>query len=211
MDQANMNFEMMNLFAVPVYKSSLQRTFTEQELQFFQQQLADPVAAVSNQSSRNKNVLDASEMKGLRFDIQQCINHYFTLVHNTANQVAVDITQSWLSVTRRGESHHTHSHPNSVFSGVLYIKLAEQDGINFFRNDDMWWYELIPKEHNYYNAHRYLVETQVGDIIIFPSNVKHGVKEVVSDVERVSLAFNTFFTGELGRGDFSNALIVKSN
>lgn len=44
---------------------------------------------------------------------------------------------------------------------------------------------------------------------IFPSNIRHGVATVEHEVERLSLAFNTFFSGELGREEFSNYLSIE--
>lgn len=200
--------QIINLFASPIYKSSMGRAFTEKELNFFKRELQEPMQAISNFSSKNKNVLDADEMQDLRAIIQANLNDYFLKIYNTSNKVTLEITQSWLSMTRRSESHHPHTHPNSIASGVVYINLAQQDGINFFRNDDLVWYDLTPKEQNYYNAYQYFVETKIGDIVVFPSSIKHGVKQVVEDVERVSLAFNTFFSGDLGRDEFSNALSI---
>jgi len=201
--------EMMNLFAVPVSKSSIERDFTEAESQFFENELKDAVPALNNYSSKNKNVLASEAMAGIRSILQENLDSYFKSVFNTSNNVQLKITQSWLSLTKKGQSHHTHSHPNSVVSGVLYIRLAPQDGINFYRNEDLLWYELIPQEQNYYNAYRFFIETRIGDLVLFPSNVKHGVKEVTDDTQRVSLAFNTFFEGELGREAFSNALTIR--
>ncbi|PCJ28659.1 MAG: hypothetical protein COA96_00300 [SAR86 cluster bacterium] len=203
-----MESEMMNMFATPLYKSSINRSLSEQEVRYIRSQLSDPVFAVSNHSSRNKNVLDAQEMESIRGVIQENINSYFKTVYNTSNDVVLQITQSWLTVTRRGESHHSHIHPNSIASGVLYINVAEDDGINFSRNEDQQWYELMRDTENYYSASRYYVNTKVGDLLIFPSNVLHGVKEVATDIERISLAFNTFFSGELGRDEFSNSIKI---
>jgi uncharacterized protein (TIGR02466 family) len=201
-----MKSEMLNLFATPLYRSSLERAFTAEELKFFQQELGAPVAAIANHSSRNKLVLDAAPMQALRATLQEHLDNYFRTVFDTSNDVRLQITQSWLTLTRRGESHHPHTHPNSIASGVLYINLAPNDGINFLRNDDLIWYELMRKNDNYYNASSYLINTEIGDIIIFPSNVKHAVKQVTENIERVSLSFNTFFEGELGRTEFANAL-----
>lgn len=204
-----MDKQVINLFAAPVYKSSIGRKFTHQELEFFRKELREPVRAISNFSSQNKYILNCEEMKPLRAIIQENLNDYFEKIFNTSNKVTLKITQSWLSITRKNEAHHAHTHPNSIASGVVYINLAELDGINFYRNDDLLWYDLTPKEQNYYNAYQYFVETKIGDVVIFPSNIKHGVKQVTDDVERVSLAFNTFFSGELGREEFSNALSIK--
>ncbi len=206
-----MDHELMNLFAVPVYKSSLGRKYEQVETDYFRKELRDPVPTIYNHFSRNNNILDVDAMKNIRTFIQQNLDNYFSTVYNTSNKVTLEITQSWLSVTGRGEAHHTHAHPNSFASGVLYINLAKKDGINFYRNEESKTFELLPKEENYYNAYTYSVEAQIGDILIFPSTLKHGVNEVTDDIERVSLSFNTFLSGELGRDSFYNGLRIKVN
>ncbi len=200
--------EMMNLFAIPVAKSSIARNYTETELGFVKTQLHDPAKAIANFSSQNKKVLDAPEMKDIRSFIQTQLNAYFETVYNSSNDVTLQITQSWLTLTRKGESHHSHTHPNSIVSGALYFNVAKPDGMNFFRNQDNQWYELIPRETNYYNAFKVFVETKPGDLVLFPSSINHGVSQVTEDIERVSLSFNTFFSGELGNPAFSNALRI---
>ena len=204
----SMESAVMNLFATPLYRSQLGRTFSEAELQFIQSELGDPIRAIANHSSKNKNVLASEAMSGIRAVLQACLDDYFTKIYNSSNDVSLQITQSWLTLSRRGESHHSHSHPNSVVSGVLYINLADNDGINFYRNEDRVWYELLRSADTYYNAYKYFIKASIGDILLFPSNVHHGVQEVEQDINRISLSFNTFFSGELGRDEFSNALKI---
>ncbi|GAB5499901.1 MAG: hypothetical protein PsegKO_22120 [Pseudohongiellaceae bacterium] len=203
-----MQHDLMNLFAVPVYKASLGRDYSAEEQQYFRDQLAQPVQAIDNYSSANKYVLDAPELADLRKLAEDHLQQYFETIYNTANDVQLAITQSWLSLTTQGGAHHTHSHPNSFASGVIYINLAPRDGINFYRDEDRQWFDLQPRQNNYYNAYSYHIETQVGDIVIFPSHIKHGVRPVDADIQRISLAFNSFPSGELGREDFSNRLRI---
>lgn len=203
-----MQHDLINLFAVPVYKASLGRDYSAAEQQFFREQLAQPVQAIDNYSSTNKYVLDAPELADLRKLAEGHLQQYFESIYDTANDVQLAITQSWLSLTTQGGAHHTHSHPNSFASGVIYINLAPRDGINFYRDEDRQWFDLQPRQNNYYNAYSYHIETQVGDIVIFPSHIKHGVRPVEADIQRVSLAFNSFPSGELGREDFSNHLRI---
>lgn len=203
-----MPHNIMNMFATPLYRAALDRPFTDAELACIRHELKDPVFAISNHASRNKHVLDLPPMRSLREVVQQHLNQYFKTVFNTRNQVSLQITQSWLTLSRKGDTHHTHTHPNSVASGVLYIALAQDDGISFFRNDDTVWHDLLPAEENYFNARQYFINAKVGDVLIFPSNVRHGVREVRDDIERVSLSFNSFFVGELGREEFSTALNI---
>lgn len=204
-----MKSEMMNLFATPVYRGKLERAFTDKELAFFKQELGTPVPAIGNFASNNKSVLTAAPMQSIREALQENLDNFFKIVFDTSNEVSLQITQSWLTLSRRGESHHPHTHPNSIVSGVLYINLAPEDGINFFRDDDYIWYELMRKNDNYYNASNYMINAAIGDIILFPSNVKHGVRQVRENIERVSLSFNSFFSGNMGREEFSNALSLQ--
>ncbi|HLT64159.1 MAG TPA: TIGR02466 family protein [Pseudohongiella sp.] len=204
-----MQHEMMNMFAVPLYRAKLGRHFTAEEQAFFQQALSGAVRAISNYSSPDKAVLKAPELAELRQFVEMHLASFMRTVFNTTNQVELKITQSWLTLSNKGESHHVHTHPNSVVSGVLYINLAPQDGINFYRNEDNIWYELIRQQDNYYNALQYFVQCNVGELLLFPSNVRHGVREVTADIQRVSLSFNTFFSGQLGRDDFANALNIE--
>ncbi len=203
-----MQHDLMSMFATPLYRANLGRGFTQDELNCFRAALSDSVQSVSNYSSRNKNVLAEPELMALRAVLQEHLDQYLKSVYNTANSVSLKITQSWLTLSRRGESHHAHTHPNSVVSGVLYINLAQNDGISFHRNEDSLWHELIPAEENYFNAKRYFVNTAVGDILLFPSQVRHGVREVQEEVERVSLSFNTFFEGELGKEEFATSIKI---
>ena len=202
---------MINLFAVPVAKSPIGRNYTDSELKYIESQLERPSKAIDNHASPNKNVLAHDELKDLQTIIQQHLDNYFKAVYNTSNKVALQITQSWLTLSRKGESHHSHTHPNSVVSGVLYVNVAGNDGINFYRNEENLWFELEPSETNYYNSYKIHVATKVGDLVLFPSSVKHGVNKVTEDIRRVSLSFNTFFSGEMGNPEFSNALRITTS
>lgn len=206
-----MQHDLMNMFATPLYRATLGRPFTKGELDFFRVALADCIDSISNLSTRDKNVLSNPALKDLRDTLQQHLDEYFKTIYNTSNRVSLKITQSWLTLSRQGESHHSHTHPNSVASGVLYINLAKNDGISFHRNEDNLWHELLPAQENYFNAKRYFINTEVGDILLFPSHVRHGVREVTEAVERVSLSFNSFFEGELGKEEFATAIKISLN
>lgn len=206
-----MQHDLMNMFATPLYRATLGRSFTQGELDFFREALADCVDSISNLSTRDKNVLSNPALKDLRDTLQQHLDEYFKTIYNTSNRVSLKITQSWLTLSRQGDSHHSHTHPNSVVSGVLYINLAKNDGVSFHRNEDNLWHELLPAQENYFNAKSYFINTEVGDILLFPSHVRHGVREVTEAVERVSLSFNSFFEGELGKEEFATAINITLN
>ena len=206
-----MQHDIMNMFATPLYRANLGRSFSEGELNFFRLALSDSVESISNLSTRDKNVLNNPVLKELHDILQQHLDEYFKTIYNSSNKVSLKITQSWLTLSREGESHHAHTHPNSIASGVLYINLAQNDGISFHRNEDNLWHELLPASENYFNAKRYFINATVGDILLFPSHVRHSVREVTEKVERVSLSFNSFFEGELGKPEFANSIKISLN
>ncbi len=197
-----MKSDMLNMFATPLYRSSLDRSFSDTELDFFRESMQDPVRAIGKRSSRNKFLLNAPPMQEIRATLQAHLDNYFRIVFDTSNEATLKIAQSWLTLSRRGESHHPHTHPNSIASGVLYINLAQEDGIYFFRNDEYQWYELMRKNDNYYNTSSHMISTKVGDIAIFPSNVKHGVREVKDDTSESVFLLIHFSMARWGRRNF---------
>jgi len=59
------------------------------------------------------------------------------------------------------------------------------------------------------NCEAYVMDAEVGKLFIFPSNIKHSAAENKTDTERISLAFNTWATGEFGAEKNSNWLKLK--
>jgi quercetin dioxygenase-like cupin family protein len=58
---------------------------------------------------------------------------------------------------------------------------------------------LDPYHCDELNGDTWVQKVGVADIIVFPSNVPHSVGKVTSDKTRVSLAFNSFLRGTLGK------------
>ena len=111
------------------------------------------------------------------------------------------ITQSWLNRTKPQEFHHSHHHPNSYLSGVLYISCLPNDTINL-ENRSYGLYnnmEFPRKKDTVWNSNGVVVDIKEGDLILFPSWVSHSVnRNETKNRERISLSFNTYPIGEMG-------------
>ena len=118
------------------------------------------------------------------------------------------ITQSWTNYTRTNQNHHSHQHPNSFISGVLYISADEKfDKITLHRNGYQQ-IKPVPTEWNWYNSDSWFYTVKTGMIILFPSNTTHNVETKEGDNKRISLAFNTFFKGTMGENSQLTELIL---
>ena len=122
------------------------------------------------------------------------------------------ITQSWMNRNPPHSYHHTHMHPNSIFSCIYYVE-GDKCPTYFYRYDDRTsfgnfaFYEN-DKGSNAFTATKAGVMNEVGRLVIFPSSMVHDVDTNESDKDRVTISFNTFIRGEMGEPENSNHLII---
>ena len=196
------------IFPTPVLRANIGREFTEKELQFFLQSQSRTTGNVLNMRTVDTRVLDAPELHSLRSFIEDHVDRFARETISRSERLEFYITQSWINYTKPGQSHHRHCHTNSLISGVLYISaVKEVDGICFYKNapsaikagDDV---------QNRFSASSWRFSVGAGDLVVFPSNVTHGVDQNRTDYTRASLAFNAFVRGELGSEELLNRLTL---
>ena len=88
-----------------------------------------------NSSSVNSYIFN-SKLKELKQFCEHQIAIYVKEVINPEEEVDFYITQSWINVTKPGESHENHSHSNTIISGAFYIQTDVGQTIDCF--DPNW-------------------------------------------------------------------------
>lgn len=197
------------LFGIPIYATKLNREFTSEEMEELMKHQNKSVKNVSNYSSTNNYILNEKIFINLKNDLDIIIKDYFDkIIKPQEETITPYITQSWLNYTREKEFHHTHSHPNSIVSGVLYIKCDAQ-------NDMIEFYDTIPnqfqipaKEFTQYNSKRWWFNVAEKDLLLFPSSTTHSVKIKKENNLRISLAFNVFVKGKMGNNSDLTELVL---
>ncbi len=188
-----------DIFPTPIGMYDYIKPMSEKELDFI-----DNLKYVANQGnfiSDVKTLLDYPEMKKLRFFFNKCLAEYITETLAPPDTVRHYITHCWANRTNLGEYHHVHKHPNSIVSGVFYIKTVNDRDFITFTKDDSQMFVPIRSSYNNYNATHYDIKATERRLILFPSNLAHQVKPLEGDVEtRVSISFNTFITGSIDSG-----------
>ena len=104
----------------------------------------------------------------------------------------------WANANGKLASNNPHNHPNSILSGVYYVKAEGDCGDLLFLDSRKQATMLQPdfSERTPINSAVQYISPEVGTMIMFPSWLEHGVKQNMSDAERISIAFNMEFVDE---------------
>ena len=200
-----MNLEL--LFPTPVAFFDLGFELSEKEKSFLLDQEKRPNEG--NQSSVDNYLLESPELKRVSDRVEECVSEYVNDVWQA--DIEPYVTQSWLNWTKPGQWHHKHAHPNSLYSGVLYIDVEDERDRIYFYNEPYRQLKPTFKEWNRWNSESWWLPVKTGQIVLFPSSLTHMVQTVPGEVlgkERISLAFNTF-AKQIGDSNGLTELIPK--
>jgi len=191
-----MNPEILELFPIPVLHYKIDNISSE-EIRAFEIDCNNQRCNTNNSSSINTRVLDRPELQNIKTYITTVLQDYLQRVHSPVTECSLYITQSWLNITNNNQQHHSHAHPNSFVSGVLYLQTGPDDVI-MFTSPMHQSIEIQPKQYTKLNSVTFKKTVMRGDLIIFPSHLQHSVPIITGHYNRISLSFNTFIQGSLG-------------
>lgn len=188
----------VNLFPTPVAIFSLERDLTPTELEIFTSQ--ERRDNTGNTTSIDSYILNKPELEFLKQFMEASLIEYAKEFLNSSNDFSLRITQSWANYTQNNQYHHKHSHPNSVLSGVFYVKTdPTKDRIMFYNPKPRSFFQLQVDNYNIYNSTSWWLEALPNRLMIFPSELEHSVEPLRDyQEERISLSFNTFYKGIIG-------------
>ena len=186
------------LFPEPIYFSKLERALTKEELKTINEYKKKTYKNAGNTTSSDTYVLENKTLKNLKKDLNKMVIDYFNKIVCTDNSIVPYITQSWLNYTTNKQFHHTHSHANSYVSGVFYINADKKvDKIKFYKDNNSL-FKLKTTKFNIFNSDSWWYSIKTGDVILFPSSLRHGVNKKEGKNIRISLSFNVFLKGTIG-------------
>jgi len=198
------------VFATPVYKSDNLYKLTNEQLDYLK-----TLEMIKNKGGNflttRKDIMNDESMKDFK---HWCLLNVraFAKQLGASERTSFYITQSWMNRNPPHSYHHTHMHPNSIFSCIYYVE-GDKCPTYFYRYDDRTsfgnfaFYEN-DKGSNAFTATKAGVMNEVGRLVIFPSSMVHDVDNNESDKDRVTISFNTFIRGEMGEPENSNHLII---
>ena len=137
--------------------------------------------------SFDKHVLNKNIFSDIKIFIEKHIEKYlYESMKKNPRLQKVTITQSWLNKIEDDDERPVHSHPNSVISGVFYIGTPKDKFSNI---------SFISPFHSGFDdgsSRSEVIFPRSGELLLFPSYLKHWVSRNTSKKPRISLSFNTF-------------------
>ena len=198
--------ELLQIFPTPVLITKYEHSI-EEEFKFIQILRYIEQKENSNFKSDDTYLLKHKELSKIKDFIYESLNKFTQNIIQTKQRLVV--TQAWTNKNPPNSKHHEHTHPNSIVSGVFYfrqsktlppiqISKAVQDGI-----------KLSPEKYNQLNSETFLLPMVDGELVLFPSSLRHSVPINQGNEERYSMSFNTFCIDELGSKDSLTHLNLK--
>ena len=211
-------YEIHGLFPIPIYRTHRELdidTTEKKEIEdIIAEGMSDPTGEPhgGNCTSHNSYIFN-TKLKKLKEFCEEHVKQYVKETINPKEELEFYITQSWLNVTKPGESHQNHSHANSIISGAFYIETDIGQTISCYDPNQIIKQPIMitPQDiSNFWNAVTMSSTVEKNMLMLFPSWLEHGVqpnKKQTKDV--ISISFNTFVRGNLGERKHLNQLILQ--
>lgn len=98
----------------------------------------------------------------------------------------------WANANGKYAYNNVHNHPNSLLSGVYYVRVEGNCGdLSLFDpRKQAWTMQPEYSERDSMNSPVHFIGPEAGSLIIFPSWLEHSVNQNLSDADRISISFN---------------------
>jgi uncharacterized protein (TIGR02466 family) len=151
-----------------------------------------------NFKTKDSYILRHKKLSKIKDFIYESLNKFTTELWKTKQKVI--ITQSWCNKNPPNTEHPFHHHPNSIISGVFYFKQNPTLPPIQVSRVDRQILVFKEEEWNIFNSDHILFPMVDGELILFPSTLRHAVLLNKGKDVRYSMSFNTF-ANELGSED----------
>ena len=190
-----MKEELLQLFPIPLlilpYKQPIDKELAYlKTISYLEQQQN------GNYRSDDSYLLRKEELKNIKNFLGEAVDKFTKNVIQSKQRLV--ITQCWANRNPKGSKHHEHVHPNSIISGVMYFQINEKLPPIQFSKANQDGVKLDPIKYNHITAETFFLPCKPGELILFPSSLKHSVPINQGDEDRISISFNTFSIDALG-------------
>ena len=190
-----MKEELLQLFPTPLlivpYKESI-----DEEIKYLKSISYRKQVGNGNFRSDDSYILRDDKFKKIKTFLSNSVDVFTKNVLQSKQRIV--ITQCWANRNPPGSKHHEHVHPNSIISGVMYFHMDEKLPPIKFSKERQDGMKLNAEKFNHFNSETFMLPCKSGELILFPSSLKHSVPINQGEEDRISVSFNTFCIDILG-------------
>ncbi len=201
-----MKDELLQIFPIPVLICKYENSI-EEEFKFIEKLRYIEQKEIKNFKSDDTYLLKHKELSKIKDFIYESLIKYTQNILQTKQRLVV--TQAWTNKNPPHSKHHEHVHPNSIISGVFYFRQSKTLPPIQFSKAIQDSFKLNPEKYNQLNSETFLLPMVDGELVLFPSSLRHAVPINKGNDTRYSMSFNTFCIDELGSKDSLTHLNIK--
>ena len=198
--------ELLQIFPSPVLITKYEHSI-EEEFKFIKNLRYIEQKANGNFKSDDTYLLKHKELFKIKDFFYESLKKFTQNIIQTKQRLVV--TQAWTNRNPPHSTHHEHVHPNSIISGVFYFRQSKTLPPIQFSKSIQESFKLNPEKYNQLNSETFLLPMTDGELVLFPSSLRHSVPVNKGNEERYSLSFNTFCIDELGSKESLTHLNLK--
>ena len=203
--------EIIPFHALPIYKESTSFVLNEEEKEVIVDgEFRKALSEKGNAVSYSADVLEHLKLQRVKTFILSRFDNYVTQHLQIKNHFY--LTQSWTAINHKGDAHHSHIHPNTVFSCVYYVQANSGDlqikmPLSRIQEGYNVSYKIL--QQNIFNCRTINLSVKTGDIVIFPGWCEHKALPNEDDAPRIILGTNYFLTGTFGDYDNKDEITIR--
>ena len=198
--------ELLQIFPIPVLITKYENSM-ENEFKFIENLRYVEQKENGNFKTDDTYLLKHKELSKIKDFIYESLNKFTQNIYQTKQRLVV--TQCWANRNPPNSKHHEHVHPNSIISGVFYFRQSKTLPPIQFSKAVQDSFKLNPEKYNQLNSETFLLPMVDGELVLFPSSLRHSVPINRGNETRYSMSFNTFCIDELGSKDSLTHLNIK--
>ena len=198
--------ELLQIFPIPVLITKYENSM-ENEFKFIENLRYVEQKENGNFKSDDTYLLKHKELSKIKDFIYESLNKFTKNILQTKQRLV--ITQAWTNRNPPHSKHHDHVHPNSIISGGFYFRQSKTLPPIQFSKSIQESFKLNPEKYNSLNSETFLLPMVDGELVLFPSSLRHSVPINRGNETRYSMSFNTFCIDELGSRDSLTHLNIR--
>ena len=148
-----MKEELLQVFPTPILITKYEDDLSK-ELKYVDNLPYKEQKENANFKSTDSYLLEIEELKNIKNFFYESLNKYTKNVFQSDQRLV--ITQCWANKNPPGSKHHEHVHPNSILSGVFYLKQDKTLPPIQFNKSIQGAMKLDPKKYNVLNSEMFL-------------------------------------------------------